>query len=158
MLSCDRFYNCEQTVNFWILKEFFILSFYYGITEKSWYGELLISSAVQIYHFKGGELMSEIVIDAKDLTKQYKKQKAVDSATFQIRKGMICGLVGPNGAGKTTIMKMLGGLVLPTSGTYSIFGGKTEDELAKARSRMKSSKWSDYRMQGKRALLSSRSV
>ncbi|MBR4361965.1 MAG: ABC transporter ATP-binding protein [Ruminococcus sp.] len=80
--------------------------------------------------------MSEIVIDAKDLTKQYKKQKAVDSATFQIRKGMICGLVGPNGAGKTTIMKMLGGLVLPTSGTYSIFGGKTEDELAKARSRM----------------------
>ncbi len=80
--------------------------------------------------------MSEIIIEAKELTKQYKTQKAVDSASFQIRKGMICGLVGPNGAGKTTIMKMLGGLVLPTSGSFSIFGGSTEKELAHARSRM----------------------
>ena len=64
--------------------------------------------------------MSEIVIEAKELTKQYKKQKAVDSVSFQIRKGMICGLVGPNGAGKTTIMKMLGGLVLPTGGSFSL--------------------------------------
>ena len=87
-------------------------------------------------HPKGGFAMSDIVIEAKELTKQYKKQKAVDSATFQIRKGMICGLVGPNGAGKTTIMKMLGGLVLPTDGSFSIFGGSSEAELAHARSRM----------------------
>lgn len=80
--------------------------------------------------------MSEIIIEAKELTKQYKTQKAVDSASFQIRKGMICGLVGPNGAGKTTIMKMLGGLLLPTAGSFSIFGGTTEQELAHARSRM----------------------
>jgi ABC-2 type transport system ATP-binding protein len=80
--------------------------------------------------------MSEIIIEARELTKQYKKQKAVDSASFQIRKGMICGLVGPNGAGKTTIMKMLGGLVLPTGGSFSIFGGTSEAELAHARSRM----------------------
>ena len=80
--------------------------------------------------------MSEIVIEARELTKQYKQQKAVDSASFQIRKGMICGLVGPNGAGKTTIMKMLGGLVLPTGGSFSIFGGSSEKELAHARSRM----------------------
>ena len=80
--------------------------------------------------------MSEIVIEARELTKQYKQQKAVDSASFQIRKGMICGLVGPNGAGKTTIMKMLGGLVLPTGGSFSIFGGSSDKELAHARSRM----------------------
>ena len=80
--------------------------------------------------------MSDIVIEAKELTKQYKKQKAVDSVSFQIRKGMICGLVGPNGAGKTTIMKMLGGLVLPTDGSFTIFGGSSEKELAHARSRM----------------------
>ena len=80
--------------------------------------------------------MSEIVIEAKQLTKQYKRQKAVDDVSFQIRKGMICGLIGPNGAGKTTIMKMLGGLVLPTSGSFSIFGGSTEKELAHSRSRM----------------------
>ena len=80
--------------------------------------------------------MSENVIEVQNLTKQYKTQKAVDDASFQIRQGMICGLIGPNGAGKTTIMKMLGGLVLPTQGEIRIFGGKTEQELAKARSRM----------------------
>lgn len=80
--------------------------------------------------------MSEILIDIKDLEKQYMKQKAVKDATFQIGKGMICGLIGPNGAGKTTIMKMLGGLALPTGGEISIFGEKTEKGLAKARTRM----------------------
>ena len=80
--------------------------------------------------------MSEVIIDIKNLGKQYMKQKAVKNASFQITEGMICGLIGPNGAGKTTIMKMLGGLVLPTEGEISIFGGKTEPQLAKARTRM----------------------
>ncbi len=80
--------------------------------------------------------MSEILIDVKNLEKQYMKQKAVKDASFQIKKGMICGLIGPNGAGKTTIMKMLGGLALPTDGSISIFGETTENGLAKARSRM----------------------
>ena len=80
--------------------------------------------------------MEEIIMQTEGLTKQYKKQFAVDHADIQIRKGMICGLIGPNGAGKTTIMKMFGGLVLPTSGSLSIFGGRTEKELAQARSRM----------------------
>ncbi len=80
--------------------------------------------------------MSEIIIEAKNLEKQYIKHKALKNASFQIREGMICGLIGPNGAGKTTIMKLLGGLALPTSGEMSIYGGKTEPELAKARSRM----------------------
>ena len=64
------------------------------------------------------------------------KQKAVKGASFKIREGMICGFIGPNGAGKTTIMKMLGGLVLPTNGSISIYGENTEKGLAKARSRM----------------------
>ena len=80
--------------------------------------------------------MSEILIDVKNLEKQYMKQKAVKNADFQIKKGMICGLIGPNGAGKTTIMKMLGGLALPTAGSISIFGETSEKGLAKARSRM----------------------
>ena len=80
--------------------------------------------------------MSKTIIEAKNLTKQYMKQKAVDDVSFTIKEGMICGLIGPNGAGKTTIMKMLGGLVLPTEGSLSLFGGSTEEELAKARSRM----------------------
>ena len=80
--------------------------------------------------------MSDIIIDVKNLEKQYMKQKAVRSASFSITEGMICGLIGPNGAGKTTIMKMRGGLVLPTGGSISIYGGSSEKELAEARSRM----------------------
>ncbi len=80
--------------------------------------------------------MSEIIIDVKNLDKQYMKQKAVDNASFQIKEGMICGLIGPNGAGKTTIMKMLGGLALPTGGSLEIYGASDEKGLAHARSRM----------------------
>lgn len=79
---------------------------------------------------------SEVIIDVQGLEKQYGKQKAVKNVSFQIQRGTICGLIGPNGAGKTTIMKMLGGLVLPTNGSIRIFGSDTEKGLAKARSRM----------------------
>lgn len=78
----------------------------------------------------------QIIINVKDLTKQYKKQTVVNHANFEIKKGSICGLVGPNGAGKTTIMKMLGGLVLPSEGSMSIFGNTDEKSWAKARERM----------------------
>lgn len=80
--------------------------------------------------------MSDTLIEVKKLKKQYMKQAAVNDVSFQIKEGMICGLIGPNGAGKTTIMKMLGGLVLPTEGDISIFGSSDEKGLAKARSRM----------------------
>ena len=78
----------------------------------------------------------QVVIDVKNLSKQYKKQKVVKNVSFQVKKGSICGLVGPNGAGKTTIMKMLGGLVLPNQGEVSLFGLTKEEELAFSRSRM----------------------
>ncbi len=80
--------------------------------------------------------MSDKIIDVKNLDKQYMKQHAVKNASFSINEGMICGLIGPNGAGKTTIMKMLGGIVLPTSGSISIYGGTSEKALANARSRI----------------------
>lgn len=80
--------------------------------------------------------MEQTVIEVKGLTKQYKKQTAVKDAAFTIKRGSICGLVGPNGAGKTTIMKMLGGLVIPSAGNISLYGGMSEKELAKARERM----------------------
>lgn len=80
--------------------------------------------------------MSDTLIELKKLKKQYMKQAAVNDVSFQIKEGMICGLIGPNGAGKTTIMKMLGGLVLPTEGDISIFGSSDEKGLARARSRM----------------------
>ena len=82
------------------------------------------------------EIMSNIIIEAKGLTKQYMDHKVVKDVDFQIREGQIVGLIGPNGAGKTTIMKILGGLVLPTEGEISIYGETSEEGLAGARSRM----------------------
>lgn len=80
--------------------------------------------------------MANVIIRAEALEKQYMKHKVLKQASFAIREGMICGLIGPNGAGKTTIMKILGGLVFPTGGEISIYGGRSEKELAKARDRM----------------------
>ena len=80
--------------------------------------------------------MSEKIVEVRNLTKQYGKQKALDDVTFSIKKGSIVGLIGPNGAGKTTIMKTLGGLVFPTSGEIEMYGATDEKGLNHARTRM----------------------
>jgi ABC-2 type transport system ATP-binding protein len=61
-------------------------------------------------------------IVVKDLVKRYDAVTAVDGITFSIAKGSRTALLGGNGAGKTTSISMLLGLVLPTSGTISVFG------------------------------------
>ena len=66
--------------------------------------------------------MSEIVIETKQLTKQYGTQKSVAELNIHVQRGRIYGLLGRNGAGKTTTMKMLLGLTQPTSGEVSIWG------------------------------------
>lgn len=66
--------------------------------------------------------MSEYIIETKHLTKQYGTQKSVADLNLHVQKGRIYGLLGRNGAGKTTTMKMLLGLIQPTSGEVSIWG------------------------------------
>ena len=66
--------------------------------------------------------MSEIVIETKQLTRQYGTQKSVADLNIHVRRGRIYGLLGRNGAGKTTTMKMLLGLTPPTSGEVAIWG------------------------------------
>ena len=66
--------------------------------------------------------MSEIVIETKQLTKQYGTQKSVAKLNIHVRQGRIYGLLGRNGAGKTTTVKMLLGLTPPTSGEVTIWG------------------------------------
>ena len=60
-------------------------------------------------------------ISATNLTKRYGRKAAVDSMSFDIKEGEIVGFLGPNGAGKTTTLRMLAGLIRPTSGTSKIW-------------------------------------
>ena len=63
-----------------------------------------------------------IAIEADGLTKRYKNVVAVDDLSFRIRGGAVTGFLGPNGAGKTTTLRMLLGLVRPTSGQATVLG------------------------------------
>ena len=56
------------------------------------------------------------------IKRRYKTVKAVDEISFDIQPGEVVGFLGPNGAGKTTTLKMLSGLLYPTSGSTSVLG------------------------------------
>jgi ABC-2 type transport system ATP-binding protein len=62
------------------------------------------------------------MISLQQLTKHFGAQVAVDSLSFEIPAGQIVGFLGPNGAGKSTTLKMLTGMLAPTSGTATICG------------------------------------
>ena len=66
--------------------------------------------------------MKELILETKNLSKEYKNQKAVEKVSLNIEKNTIYGLLGPNGAGKSTILKMIVGLLKPTDGEI-IFNG-----------------------------------
>jgi len=68
-------------------------------------------------------------IEVRDLTKRFGSFTAVDSLSFTVEPGRITGFLGPNGAGKTTTLRMLLGLVRPSSGTATI-GGLPYSEIA----------------------------
>ena len=66
--------------------------------------------------------MNDIVISVRNLTKRFGDFTAVDSISFDVRRGEIFGFLGANGAGKTTAMRMLCGLSFPTSGSGTVAG------------------------------------
>jgi ABC-2 type transport system ATP-binding protein len=71
------------------------------------------------------------VISCRQLTKRFGAFTAVDSLTLDVAQGAICAFLGPNGAGKSTTVKMLTGLLAPTSGEATVCGLKiTADPLA----------------------------
>jgi ABC-2 type transport system ATP-binding protein len=78
----------------------------------------------------------DIVVETKNLTKIYRdfwgrqKVRALKALDLQIHRGEIFGLLGPNGSGKTTTIKLLLGLLFPTSGEISILG-KTASDVGK---------------------------
>ena len=74
------------------------------------------------------------MIEAKKLTMVYGNgNKATDDISFNIKAGEIVGFAGPNGAGKTTVIKMLAGILKPTSGTAVINGHDINKEPVKAK-------------------------
>ena len=68
-------------------------------------------------------------IVAHDLTKSFRGKVAVDSISLRVARGRFFGFLGPNGAGKSTTIKMLTGLLRPTSGEASIEGHGLRDDL-----------------------------
>ncbi len=75
--------------------------------------------------------MTDVMIDARDLTKHYGAVTALKNATFQVHRGEVVGFLGPNGAGKTTAMKILTCFIAPSEGTARVAGADIfEDPIA----------------------------
>jgi len=66
--------------------------------------------------------MSDLMIEALNLTKRYGAVKALDDVSFEVKRGEVLGFLGPNGAGKTTTMKILTCFIAPTEGTARVNG------------------------------------
>lgn len=62
------------------------------------------------------------VIEINKLTKNYGKARGIIDVSFNVEEGEVFGFIGPNGAGKSTTIRLLMGLIYPTSGTAKIFG------------------------------------
>jgi ABC-type multidrug transport system ATPase subunit len=79
------------------------------------------------------QIANDVVIETHGLTKRYGTLTAVDRLTLGVRRGEVYGFLGPNGAGKTTTLRMLVGLVRPTSGSATILGARpgSPDGLAR---------------------------
>jgi len=79
------------------------------------------------------QISNDDVIETQCLTKRYGTLTAVDRLTLGVRRGEVYGFLGPNGAGKTTTLRMLVGLVRPTSGSATILGARpgSPDGLAR---------------------------
>ena len=71
-----------------------------------------------------------IAVRVRDLTRTFGDFVAVDHVTFEVPVGSIFGFLGPNGAGKTTTIKMLTGLIPPTSGEAFVVGHDVRTESA----------------------------
>jgi ABC-2 type transport system ATP-binding protein len=78
---------------------------------------------------------NELAIVARSLTKRFGDFLAVDEIDLEIRQGEIFGLLGPNGAGKTTTIRMMLGLLQPSSGSVTVLGVPVNERAREIRSR-----------------------
>ena len=73
-------------------------------------------------------------IEASNLVKAYRSKTAVRDLSLRVRPGLFYGFLGPNGAGKSTTLRMLTGLLRPTSGSISIFGTSLDEDPSAVKS------------------------
>jgi len=83
--------------------------------------------------------VSDFVLETHGLTKRYGELVAVDNLTMRVRRGEVYGFLGPNGAGKTTTLRMLLGLVRPTSGRATVLDARPGSSSALRRTVLLSS-------------------
>src|SRR5438477_8088793 len=69
------------------------------------------------------------MLQVQNLTKRYGALTAIHDVSFEVRPGEVLGLLGPNGSGKSTTVKILIGLLRPTSGAVRLDGRNTLDDL-----------------------------
>lgn len=81
-------------------------------------------------------MMSEYVLHTSQLSKQYRKQLALNKVNLSITKGSIYGFIGQNGAGKSTLIRIAAGLAFPTAGALELFGESDERKQIEARKRI----------------------
>jgi ABC-2 type transport system ATP-binding protein len=95
----------------------------------------VVEEAAPVEHVSDimGDDHADKVIVIKDLVKQFDDVRAVNGLNLEIRKGEMFGFLGPNGAGKTTTIRMLCGLLKPTSGTAYICDYDIRKEAQKAK-------------------------
>jgi len=80
--------------------------------------------------------MNDIVIESRNLTKYFHKTLALDHLNLQVPRGCIYGLLGRNGAGKTTAIKLMLGLLRPTTGTSTVLGCDSQNLTPQIRRRI----------------------
>ncbi len=80
--------------------------------------------------------MSDVMIQASSLSKQFGAVQALDKIDFEVRKGEVVGFLGPNGAGKSTTMRILTCFISPTSGSAKVHGFDVFDDPLEVRRRL----------------------
>lgn len=66
--------------------------------------------------------MTDFILECANVSKNYGQKSALQNVSLQLPRGRVVGLLGPNGSGKSTLMKLINGLLTPTSGTIFIGG------------------------------------
>ena len=69
------------------------------------------------------------ILEVKNLKKEFEDLKVIDNISFSVEKGEFLILFGPNGCGKTTLLKLMAGLIGPTSGDVLLYGENLKKKL-----------------------------